>query len=240
MKAKDYVVADSHMVDALLRGDPIQVWEPIEDFPQPYYKGEEPSVTVERDGKEIWGCVEWPIEPIRGRRVHYLRREAAPVYAVGAVLHVREAWRTAATLDGMNPAEIARQCRESGYIRPWAPVHYEADGAATAPLESWWGGWSRNPRTPASMPAWASRLCVRVASVRGLRLDSMTDADAELTRTPPGYGWTPKYARKKFRTLWNLRHKRAGYGAEKNPWCWCYELHYHGTASIVGVEVSDG
>lgn len=222
-----YVVASANMVHALLRGEPVQVWEPIPDFPKPPYAYMEcgsASVTVESNDEETWGRVEWP--DLQGFGfVSSLRWKSSPAYTPRAVVHVREAWRTVAAFDGIGASEIARQCLEAGYRKPWVPVHYEADGAAEAPLETWWCGWSRNPRTPLAMPYWASRLSVRVASVRGLRLDSMTDADAALTRTPLGYNASPGCERERFRMLWDLKFKRPQYAVKNNPWCWCYELH---------------
>ena len=98
----------------------------------------------------------------------------------GDRLWVREAWRSMDGLDGSNATEIAANCIEAGYRRPWAPLHYEADGARV--------DWIAEPRgfgTKAGryrharfMPRWASRLTLIVTDVRVQRLQEISRGDA--------------------------------------------------------------
>jgi hypothetical protein len=92
-------------------------------------------------------------------------------------------------------------------------------------LERWWRSW----RTPLYMPRWASRLTLRVESVRVERLRDITEEDARAegvepcpscTSCDPGDTSTPSHVCA-FADGWNALHgwnKPKGWIA--NPWVW--------------------
>lgn len=157
--------------------------------------------------------------------------------ADGGRLWVREAWRTGCRLDHKSTAEIVADCREAGYLRPWAPIRYEADGQK----ENWiadphsFGAEPGRYRPGMHMPRPFSRLTLHVTDVRVQRLQDISQADAmaegvearEIVVMPdrgnaPETWWfgtdsgraTPKSA---FRDLWDdLNAKRAPWAS--NPW----------------------
>ena len=147
----------------------------------------------------------------------------------GDRLWVREAWRSMDGMDGSNATEIAANCIEAGYRRPWAPLHYEADGARV--------DWIAEPRgfgTKAGryrharfMPRWASRLTLIVTDVRVQRLqdisgeDSAAEGVCEFAMLPPT-DTDAADARIVFRDLWNRLHGPEAWDA--NPWVAAYSF----------------
>jgi len=82
--------------------------------------------------------------------------------------------------DGYGPPEDARECS----------VEYRADGPATRAPGEWPHERRRDPDAPrwrsaASMPRWASRLLLEVASVRVERVQSISDDDVRAEGVPP-------------------------------------------------------
>jgi len=151
------------------------------------------------------------------------------------LLWVRETWRTGVALDHMSPAAIADQCINAGYVKPWAPLKYEADGATINDDNfhrgDFGGGWGKT-RVAIHLPRWASRLLLEVTEVRVQRLQDITEEDAraegvdadtsacdharrtcaEVACTGPGY-------RAAFADLWNeINGERASWAS--NPWVW--------------------
>jgi hypothetical protein len=82
----------------------------------------------------------------------------------GTVLIGKEAWRTAAELDGKSPQDIAAAALAAHYPEPWAPVVYEADGAR----DNWAFGVPGKLRSAVHMPSWAAR--IRLVN-RGVRVE---------------------------------------------------------------------
>lgn len=149
----------------------------------------------------------------------------------GDRLWVREAWRSMDGLDGSNGTEIAANCIEAGYQRPWAPLHYEADGARA--------DWIAEPRgfgTKAGryrharfMPRWASRLTLIVTDVRVQRLQEISTDDAieEGISLPWVAGGTlammaQGIAKDGFKSLWNSINGPEAWDA--NPWVAAYSF----------------
>lgn len=145
--------------------------------------------------------------------------------SVGDRLWVREAWRSMDGLDGSNATEIAANCIEAGYRRPWAPLQYEADGARV--------NWIADPhsfgtdagryRHARFMPRWASRLTLIVTDARAQRLQEISEADAMAEGCEfvgdRNYLETPRDC---FRDLWNSINGPAAWDA--NPWVAAYSF----------------
>lgn len=154
-------------------------------------------------------------------------------------LWVREAWRTADTLDKLSPAGIADASLAAGYSTPWAPLQFEADGKRNG---AWPGFGPGNGvavgagklRPGIHMPRWASRITLEVTEVRVQRLQDISEADARaegcdpliwdgvegtaadlidwpLKETGPGY-------RNAYALLWEAINGDGSWAA--NPWVW--------------------
>jgi hypothetical protein len=88
-------------------------------------------------------------------------------FAVGDLLWVREAWRTAAAYDDLSPSNMGGE----------EPLRFEADGAVETrgwPCPERWG----RLRAGIHLPRWASRLVDEVVDVRVERLQDISEADA--------------------------------------------------------------
>ena len=150
------------------------------------------------------------------------------------LLWVRETWRTGVALDHMSPAAIADQCINAGYVKPWAPLKYEADGATINDDNfhrgDFGGGWGKT-RVAIHLPRWASRLLLEVTEVRVQRLQDITEEDARAEGVRPsdaaavfegGAGRRRDMemtARGAFACLWDeINGDRALW--KSNPWVW--------------------
>lgn len=148
--------------------------------------------------------------------------ESSPYGVKGDRLWVREQWQTAKSLDKYNATQIAAQALGAGYLKPWAPLLYNADGErASWAHERDWGGVGRQ-RAARFMPRWASRITLEITEVRVERLQTMGDADAkaegfvhdDLTKVETACG-----ARDRFAIKWDeINGKRASWSS--NPWVW--------------------
>lgn len=149
----------------------------------------------------------------------------------GERLWVREAWRTAASLDHLNAQGIADAAAAAGHDKPWAPVQYEADGARL----NWQGfGNGHDPAVPGRyrhgrfMPRWASRIALEVNEVRVERLQDISEADAvaEGCPQPPHLRITrpdrDDSARGWYRDLWGQINGAGSWDA--NPFVWVVEF----------------
>jgi len=158
----------------------------------------------------------------------------------GDRLWVREAWRTADTLDSMSPSAIADKCLDAGYRKPWAPLQWESDGSKN---KDWSGFGPGNGvvvglgklRPGIHMPRWASRITLDVTGVRVERLQDISDADAVAegcAQNHNGYFWGGPHevsglkqmatARQAYRDLWESINGPESWAA--NPWVWVVEF----------------
>lgn len=165
-----------------------------------------------------------------------------PYGQTGERLWVREAWRTAKSLDKLSPSSIGKRCIEAGYRSPWAPLQWEADGS----LNTNWRGFeitgdaeSGKLRAGMFMPRWASRITLEVTAVRVERLQDISEADAiaegivHEVRDPdlgdggrPGWRWAEnEYAGSAvhgYELLWE--HINGSSSWDVNPWVWVVEF----------------
>ena len=89
-------------------------------------------------------------------------------------------------------------------------------------------GWYKRPSI--FMPKWATRIWLRVKSVRVERVqdiapeDCVSEGIGELASKKNKYGFTPAGARYVFGQLWNSINEKRGYGWDANPWVWVVEF----------------
>ena len=130
-------------------------------------------------------------------------------YQAGALLWVREAWRTEGRVDDKAPSKLEPH-------RWW--LHYEADDPAPA-------GWGRL-RPSIHMPRWASRTTLRVTGVRCERLQDISAIDveaeglAQISKDDQGWNWQDWSAdhRVAYSRLWNSINGPNAW--DRNPWVW--------------------
>lgn len=224
------------LVRAILDGRKTQTRRLVKDATGAFWDhaGWRPVVVGERIDR--WESVDGDGRP-DGRHVASVGapRPACPYGAPGDRIYVRETWRTGVALDDWSPAKIAEAALEAGYVKPWAPLKYEADGATISDDNfhrgDFGGAWGKT-RVAIHLPRWASRLLLEVTEVRVQRLQEITEDDAraegvdadtsacdharrtcaEVACTGPGY-------RAAFADLWNeINGERASWAS--NPWVW--------------------
>ncbi|HET6584813.1 MAG TPA: hypothetical protein VFG69_15250 [Nannocystaceae bacterium] len=144
----------------------------------------------------------------------------SPYGEPGDLLWVRETWRTGVALDKHNATQIAESADEAGYTKPWAPLLYNARphghehaSVNADTLGSFGGAWGR-VRAARFMPRWASRITLRVRSVRVERLHAMTETDA----VAEGFSDLNQSALTMFKFAWEDMHDVRWEDA--NPWVW--------------------
>ncbi|WP_454691194.1 hypothetical protein [Achromobacter aloeverae] len=157
-----------------------------------------------------------------------------PYGAVGDRLYGREAWRTVAEFDRMNATEIMDACLKAGFVAPWAPIQYEADGRQRDWLTSGPRTYLSAPPVPGRyrharfMPRWAARIWLEITGVRVERLQYINEADAaaegvaEFARgalSPESLQADPT---DQFRWLWGSINGPDSWDA--NPWVWVVEF----------------
>jgi hypothetical protein len=149
---------------------------------------------------------------------------ACPYGVPGDRLWVREAFRFLDCFNRDSPSKVGDLCVDAGYNKPWAPTHYEADGARAN-----WMSVGTLPGKPAAgklrpgihMPRWASRITLEVTEVRVERLQDISDDDLaaegiqELIDAGVDHDGTP---RDTYRTLWEALNGAGSWDA--NPWVW--------------------
>lgn len=162
--------------------------------------------------------------------------EAECPYGVpGDRLWVREAFRFPASLDRRSPKVVGDMALDAGYSTPWAPTQYDADGARKGE----WRGFETPPkesvpgkyRPPMFMPRWASRITLEVVSVRVVRLQDISRADARAEGAPPSHPSIDKvsrefgyedFSRSWYAQLWDEINGAGAWAA--NPWVWAVEF----------------
>jgi hypothetical protein len=148
----------------------------------------------------------------------------SPYGQPGDRLWVKEAWRAPASLDDMSPSQIADQCLDTGYCKPWTPIEYIADGKRNN--TAWWAEWgartadrrSGRYRHARFMPRWASRIALEVTGVRVEHLQDVSVDDCYAEGIDPR---TPRdLARNAYEDVW------AGTTGDWsiNPWVWVIEF----------------
>ncbi len=220
-----------------------------------------PMVRAIREGRKtqtrriVRVCCERAAHPLMGTwGVDFTACECGAVkmpYATGDVLWVKEAWKTAASLDKLSPKKIMALCTEAGYRKPWTPIQYMADGETdnTDTLRDFGGEWGRY-RHARFIPREFARTFLTVTRVRIAQVQDISEADAiaegirhenvivganccggiHVEEDADRY-WNGtedddfeghKYAYSAFVALWTSIH---GPGAwERNDWVWVYDF----------------
>ncbi|AZG14967.1 hypothetical protein [Cupriavidus pauculus] len=170
-----------------------------------------------------------------------------PYGAPGDRLWVRETFRFTSDFDGDSPARVGERCIDAGYTKPWAPIHYEADGerrdwmwVGTPPARDVSPG---KTRVSIHMPRWASRITLEITSVLVERLNDCSEEDAlaEGVFKPGPSGNLPigpcvervsdgneivycqrGMATAEYRELWDQINGAGAWAA--NPWVWVVEF----------------
>jgi hypothetical protein len=122
---------------------------------------------------------------------------ACPYGVPGDLLYVKEAWRTAKSLDNLDGTKIAAKCLDAGYHAPWAPMKFEADGYQCPTWHGFGNGHEiavpGRYRHARFMPRWASRITLRITEVRVQRLQDISDEDCKAEGIIPhvrgGWHW---------------------------------------------------
>lgn len=157
-----------------------------------------------------------------------IKRVRCPYGAPGDRLWVREAWRSAKSLDILAPRDLLRE----------SPLWYEADGAENYAVVAEVDKPGRL-RASMHMPRAASRITLEVTDVRVERLQEISEADAiaeGIERTVIGDDWR-RYSdtaselaglppcltpRASYQSLWELINGPGSW--EANPWVWVVEF----------------
>jgi hypothetical protein len=132
------IILHADEIRPLLAGQPVTVKREVK--PQPEYQ----DTTF---GKHLYWC------SIGGRSTAEIAQYAT--YCPGDVLRVRETWRTEELEDGLDGVRYKDDA--------FRPIE-DTVSAADAWIEANFSGMGRW-RSPATMPAWASRLTVQVEAV---------------------------------------------------------------------------
>lgn len=147
----------------------------------------------------------------RGKRWHPDDPNAVlgcPYGQAGDTLWVRETWAVPHRFDGIPPS----------FIAPTDRAHY----GATEDL----GGLLKRPSI--FMPRWASRITLRIKSVRVERLQDITEDDAMAegcsTVVEPDGSVTCGRRKTAFRELWDSLNAKRGAGWNVNPFVWRVEF----------------
>lgn len=147
-------------------------------------------------------------------------RSACPYGKPGDRLWVREAFRSGAALDKVNPAGLKPACDPLDVPLLYLADDSDRDGHRIDNFGSRWGRY----RHARFMPRWASRLTLEVTEVRVERLHAITDDDAKAEGVeaapfckagrPPGMEHVEA-----FEDLWGaINGNRAAWVS--NPWVW--------------------
>ncbi|WP_186108783.1 hypothetical protein QZL74_08865 [Burkholderia gladioli pv. alliicola] len=177
---------------------------------------------------------EWLNHPLNGLLLPHLQDIVieCPFGQPGDRLWVREAFRFPAQFDDDSPARVADRCLDAGYRQAWAPIRFEADGRTRDwPSVAALSQPSDTPgrlRPARHMPIWASRLSLKIVSIRVERLQAISEADARAEGATieehhargycAGESWPPSI--RAFRDTWDAEHAAGGHAWNMNPWVW--------------------
>lgn len=166
-----------------------------------------------------------------------------PLGQPGERLWVREAFRFPVQFDDESPAHVADRCLDAGYRQAWAPIRFEADGGTRdwpsvgAPPQS--NDTPGRLRPARHMPIWASRLSLKIVSIRVERLQAISEVDARAEGAPIGEHHTRGYCAdesrppsiRAFRDTWDAEDAAGDHAWDMNPWVWVIEFKRIGGAS---------
>jgi len=190
------ILFNSEMVRAIMDGRKTQTRRVIK--PQPVY--------IESSSRWRWAKT-GAVTASREWYEYMSSLDHCPYGKPGDLLWVRETWALDAGFDGVKPSDI------SSY---WGGIYYRANGDKPA------GKW----RPSIFMPRWASRLTLRVKSVKAERLQGISDGDCLAEGISPrdvaALGHVD--ARPLLRQLWDNINAKRGYGWDANPWVWVIEF----------------
>lgn len=157
-------------------------------------------------------------------------KRGCPYGEPGDQLWVREAFRFTDVFDADSPCRVGERCVNAGYRKPWAPLHFEADGqranwqhTGTPPHDG--------PPQPGKlrpsmfMPRWASRILLEIISVKVERLQEISDEDSLAEGIyPTSAGLYPGSPRAAYQKLWEQINGPGSWAA--NPWVWVIEFKH--------------
>lgn len=137
-----------------------------------------------------------------------------PYGAKGYDLWVRETWAVSPFLNKVKPSEL------EGCIKGDNPkvIYKASNGYSNANDYTW--------RPSIFMPRWASRIILKVHSIRVERIQDITYDDCNNEGIPWGpVPWKsgPKVY-KEFKELWNSINAKRGYPWADNPWVWVIDF----------------
>ncbi|WP_286237941.1 hypothetical protein [Neptuniibacter halophilus] len=208
MNAKP-ILFSADMVRALLNGQKTQTRRIIK--PQPLPHQEWSGWVMESTSRKEIGCARWSSDGI-GRTSLSDAVYARPPARAGDLLYVRETWRQFDSADECDHMDFPCSCPTNG-----APIFRAThdDG------ESAW-------KPSIHMPRWASRLTLRITSVRVERLQDISQKDAiaegcdsSESAAANSTGWYEKPVRA-FQRLWESTYSEDNWAS--NPWVWVVEF----------------
>lgn len=201
----------------------------------------QPSLRPGAADPKLMTSWEWPAHKARSMVDLVEGGCTGPYGARGDHLLVRETWRTAKDFDNLSPVAIGEKAIDAGYTRPWCAIKYEADGDTNGvAIREFGGEWGRK-RACLHMPAWASRITLKITGVRIERLQDITAEDAiaegasyadyganQFGQGKPGWSMfgstssdeclsTPQLA---FANAWNVIHGGPDWNTSKKPEPW--------------------
>ena len=141
----------------------------------------------------------------------------APFGKVGDHLWVRETWGVIRAFDDLSPSIIH---------------HDTIVGYKTDPTDKWYqtgfSGDAGKWRSSIHMPRWASRITLKITSIKIQYVQEITTADAKAEGVKesfvmPDHVVSMGYVHA-FRELWDSINSDRGFGWDKNPWVWVIEF----------------
>lgn len=189
------ILFSAPMVNAILRGAKYQTRRVIK--PQP------PS-NFRLWGRPIDNHFAWTDHPTQGEKGQVINLDC-PI-CVGDMLWVRESFQLGRASRDADGQGIARYVDGSFKLHPDLPIE----------RMTWCREWRRKPSI--FMPRWASRITLRVISVRAQRVQDISEDDAAAEGIERHSG--PYIL--DFAKLWDSINGKRGYSWNSNPWVFAY------------------
>lgn len=165
-------------------------------------------------------------------------------YQVGETIFVKEAWFESGTWGQTHPEDDEYKVWHPRGYQQKAHIHYAANGLPSIRGENSWNlekpycdsfipdqdsdFWRKKPSI--HMLQWASRLTLRIKSVKVERLADISEEDAVKEGIMNSGGFmdekgvvTLRSDIDGFRDYWNATHKKPEEKFEASPWVWCFE-----------------